>query len=199
MPPTKQVLYIEDSVTSQLIMRRVLKDVGELTIATTLKAGRALLETRTFDLMVTDFVFPEGDALPLIEFARTKTSTVSMPIIVVSGTLDGVVLSRVLKAGVNEALPKPLNNTTFRELAIRMLTDPYVRTEKTTINEVLCLVWQSQGVFHEYSPDLNLTVTGATKLEAGERMAAAIRQHHENGGGFGTLSHAGVYTHYLKT
>ena len=95
----KQVLYVEDSATSQLLMRKYLAGMCELTITPSLRTATTLLAERSFYLLISDFLFPEGDAIDLIQLTRKAESSKVMPIIVVSGSMDGALLSRVLKAG----------------------------------------------------------------------------------------------------
>ena len=59
----KRVLYAEDSTTSQLLMRRLLANLCELTITSTLAQAEIALLSQPYDLLITDFLFPEGDTL----------------------------------------------------------------------------------------------------------------------------------------
>lgn len=170
----KQVLYVEDSATSQLLMRKYLAGICELTITPSLRMAVSLLGERQFDLLISDFLFPEGDALDLIQQARKTDALKAMPIIVISSSMDGALLSRVLKAGANEGLSKPLNTAEFRNVVTRMLNEPYVRSMERAISSVTCFQWASRGVIFQYCPELNLTVSGQTKDEVSRQMQAAL-------------------------
>ena len=193
----KHVLYVEDSGIARLLMRKCLSDLCDITMVSTLQAGFQALQEQQFDLLIADFVFPEGDALDLIEHARQSASWEKFPIIVVSSTMDRMLLNRVLKVGANEALPKPLITETFRALVERMLHDPYVRAPKDVVNGVSCFQWRANGLFHQYCPELNLAVSGATRSEAAQRMKALLKEHSEKGTPLGATSQEAVVVHMV--
>ena len=193
----KPVLYVEDSATAQLIMRKCLGALCELTIVSTLAGALQWLGERPFDLLITDFLFPEGDALGLIEHTRRTQRWDKLPIIVVSASMDRMLVSRVLRAGANEALCKPLIPEEFRALIARMLEAPYLRSPGAAVNGVSCFQWRADGRFHQYCPELNLAVSGATKAEAASRMKTQLHEHAERGVALGAISHETVVTHVV--
>ena len=75
-------------------------------------------------MLITDFLFPKGDVLGLIEQVRKTKAWDKLPIVVVSASRDRMLVSRVLKAGANEALCKPLIPEEFRQLIKCMLSSP---------------------------------------------------------------------------
>lgn len=194
----KRVLYVEDSAMAQLLMRKCLSGLCETTIVSTLPAAFETLKAGHFDLVITDFLFPEGDALDFIEHARQSESCEKLPIIVVSSSMDCMLVNRVLKAGANEALPKPLIAATFQALVERMLRAPYVRAPKDAVNGVSCFQWRAGGRFHQYCPELHVAVSGATKAEAAHRMKAVLHERSEKGVELGAVSHEGIVTHMVR-
>ena len=88
-----EVLYVEDSTTSQMLMRRFLEGIAELTIASSLEAALQLLRERRFDLMVADYNFPEGNSLQLIQYVRSAPMHHQMPVIVVSSSMGAPMLT----------------------------------------------------------------------------------------------------------
>jgi len=194
----KQVLYVEDSATSQLLMRKYLAGLCELTITPSLRMAMVLLAERNYDLLVSDFLFPEGDALDLIQNTRKADLTKAMPIIVVSGSMDGALLSRVLKAGANEGMSKPLATAEFRTVVLRMLEAPYVRSLEHAICSVTCFQWATRGVVYQFSPELNLTFSGPTKDDVTNRMLAALRERLAQGGELGYTNHEMVVSHVVQ-
>jgi len=194
----KQVLYVEDSATSQLLMRKYLAGMCELTVTPSLRMAMSLLAERNFDLLVTDFLFPEGDALDLMQQVRKTDATKTMPIVVVSSSMDGALLGRVLKAGANEGMSKPLATAEFRSVVMRMLDAPYVRSLEHEICSVACFQWVSRGVISQFCPELNLTVSGPTKGEVTQRMLAALQERLARGGDIGYTTHEAVVTHVVQ-
>lgn len=194
----KQVLYVEDSATSQLLMRKYVTGMCELTITPSLRMALSLLTERKFDLLIADFLFPEGDALDLIQYLRKAEETKDMPIIVISGSMDGALLSRVLKAGANEGLSKPLATNEFRAVVTRMMTEPYVRSMERAICSVTCFQWSLRGSVAQFCPELNLLYTGATKDEVSKQMLAGLQERMAQGADVGYTNHEMVVTHVVQ-
>jgi len=194
----KQVLYVEDSATSQLLMRKYLASICELTITPSLRMAVSLVAEHKFDLLISDFLFPEGDALDLLQHVRRSEATKAMPIVVVSSSMDGALLSRVLKAGANEGLSKPLATAEFRSVVTRMLEEPYVRSMESAICSVSCFQWATRGAISQFCPELNLTVTGPTKEDVSARMLAALKEKLGQGIDLGYTNHEMVVTHVVQ-
>jgi CheY-like chemotaxis protein len=70
-----EVLYVEDSSTSQILMKKYLEGMAALTLAPTLDAAIQLLRERRFNLMIADYHFPEGNSLQLIQYVRSRWSS----------------------------------------------------------------------------------------------------------------------------
>jgi CheY-like chemotaxis protein len=195
----KNVLYVEDSVTSQSLMRKHLNGVCELVVTASLPKAAALLEERDFALLIADFLFPEGDATELIRQVRRTSRHSSMPIIVVSSSMDRLLLSEVLQAGANDALAKPLRNQEIRSLVATMLEKPYQRRLEHETMGVCCLQWQKAGRFFQHCPETGLTVEGATKEEVAHRMQLALEAKARQGAKLGRATDVTLITHLIKT
>lgn len=177
----KRILYIEDSVTSQLIVRRILSDSHQVDIAPTPGAAGPLLEANSYDLVITDFLFPQGDAFDLIVPLRQAKSAMQLPIIAVSGSMDAALVNRLLKAGVNACLCKPLKPLEFQAFVERMLAAPFVEGYENTVSTVNCFQWFQQGTYHEYCPELKLHLTGTDRNELSHRMQLQLHEHASRG------------------
>jgi CheY-like chemotaxis protein len=194
----KAILYAEDSAMSQILMRRYVGDAGELTISTTLGEADALLKENRYDLLITDYMFPEGDSLDLIISTRRRFTTIELPIIVVSGSMDRLLLSRVLKAGANDGFPKPLRAVDFNEVVNRMLAQPYVRSSEHGAIDVRCFQWTADGLYYQFNPDLGLTTSGHTKEEASAKMLAALQASVVSGTVPGNTNRHGMTSHIIE-
>jgi CheY-like chemotaxis protein len=195
----KNVLYVEDSVTSQLLMRKHLEGACELVVTASLRKAAALLEERDFALLIADFLFPEGDTTELIRQVRRTPRLSSMPIIVVSSSMDGLLLSRVLHAGANDALAKPLKTQEIRSMVTTMLETPYRRRLEHEMLGVCCLQWQKAERFFQHCPEIGLTVEGSTKEEVAGKMQAALEVAARQGTSLGQTAHETLITHVVKT
>ena len=194
-----EVLYVEDSTTSQILMRRFLEGIAELTIASSLEAALQLLREHRFDLMVADYNFPEGNSLQLIQFVRSAPMHHKMPVIVVSSSMGAPMLTRILKIGANDGLAKPLKPADFRATVVRMLAKPYVRHLEHPVVDVSCFQWRSSQGIHQFCPELNLTITGPTSEDVAERMRAALQQHGAGDGKMGNIAEELIVRHMVDS
>jgi two-component system, chemotaxis family, chemotaxis protein CheY len=194
----KQVLYVEDSATSQLLMRKYMLSTCELTITPSPRAGLSLTTERSFDLVVTDYLFPDGDALDLITQLRRTKDHRQLPVVVVSSSMDATLLNRVLRAGANDGMAKPLPTAEFRAMIEQMLTEPYIRTPEKSITSVPCFQWMLRGEYHEFCPELSLHLTGADRDDVSRRMSLAVREKIAGGTSLGFVTHEKTVTHVVQ-
>jgi CheY-like chemotaxis protein len=195
----KRVLYVEHSTTAQLLMRRCLADLCEVTAANTLAVAFRLWDERNFDLLITDFLFREGDVFELIEHVRQTASWEQVPIVILSSSIDRILTTRMIRAGANETSPKPFASDEFRMLIKRLLASPYVRTVKETAQGVTCFQWKASGLVHQYCPELHLAVSARTKTEASQKMKALLEEHHAKGAPMGMISQESTVTHVVRS
>lgn len=194
----KRILYIEDSVTSQAIVKRILSGTHDLTIAPTPRAGNVLLDQNTYDLVITDFLFPQGDALDLIVPLRQKKSPTELPIIAISGSMDAALVNRLLKAGVNACLAKPLKPTEFFSFVERMLGEPFIESYQNTVSTVNCFQWFARGEYHEYCPELEQHLSGTDRNEVSNRMLALLLEHSGKGSPLGFTTQERVRSYLVQ-
>jgi CheY-like chemotaxis protein len=195
-----EVLYVEDSTTSQILMKKYLEGIASLTLAPSLDAAIHLLRERRFKLMIADYNFPEGNSLQLIQHVRTSPIHHQMPVIVISSSMDGPMLTRILRAGANDGQAKPIRVPEFRALVIQMLSAPYVRSLDHPVVDVTCFQWRSHLGVHEFCPELNLMVTGPTREDVVDRMRAAHQQHcGQEGVALGNISDELIVRHMIHS
>jgi CheY-like chemotaxis protein len=194
-----EVLYVDHSTTSQVLMRKYLEGLASLTLASSLDAALQLLRDHQFKLMIAGYDFAERNALELIQFVHTSPAHHQMPVIVISSSMDESLLTRILRAGANDGMSKPLRVEEFRAMVTRMLCAPYVRKLEHSVIDVACLQWRSNPGFSQFCPDLNLTVTGATREEVSARMCAALQEHSRRKGvPLGITSNETIVRHEVR-
>ena len=156
----KQIRYVEDSTTSQWVLKQKLAKLADITNAVSLAEGRALLDRKHFDLVILDWSLPDGTSIRLISEIRAQYSTTQLPIILVSSSLDKIMTSQALQAGANECKVKPIAWAEFTELAKQMIEKPYVND---LVNSGAVVTWiegYTNGQFWLYCPEANLLVRG---------------------------------------
>ncbi|MFA5264225.1 MAG: response regulator [Opitutaceae bacterium] len=107
-PHSIRVLLIEDSPSQAVIVRDALSKWKyhsfELTHATTVTAGLALLDTSTFDVCLLDLTLP--DSIGEETFEKVYGSSPELPIVVLTSLEDEDVGDRLVQAGAQEFLLK---------------------------------------------------------------------------------------------
>lgn len=194
----KRILYIEDSFASQLIFQRMFLDEYELLIAATPRLANVLLETNQVDLIVTDYLFPQDDAFNVITPQRQLHSALELPIIAVSGSMDQALKSRMLSAGVNACVGKPLLKSEFRSLVSRMLSNPFVESGSHDIVTAYCFQWVQDGACHEYCPEVGLHLTGSNRVEVSNRMQEQLHERWTQGATLGRITQERTHAYILR-
>jgi len=146
-----EVLYVEDSTTSQILMRRFLEGIAELTIASSLEAALQLLREHRFDLMIADYNFPEGiHSSSSIRSQRPMHH--KMPVIVVSSSM-GHHADQDLEDRRQRRIDETLKPADFRATVTRMLAAPYIRRLEHPVVDVSCFQWRSSLGIHQFCPN----------------------------------------------
>lgn len=99
------VLFVEDNKLDQLSFARSAKKKiynFSYMIAKNIEKAKQLLDSNSFDCIVSDYMLPDGTALDVISYAA------STPVIVVSGTGKKEVITKTLEAGAVEFISKEI-------------------------------------------------------------------------------------------
>ncbi len=184
----KRILYVEDSVTAQRIFQRMFSPPHEVLIAATSSAAKALLDQAAFDLVVCDYLLAQGDAFDVITPVRMRSSPELLPIIAVSGSMDQALTARLLAAGANACVRKPLHNEDFRALVDGMLDHAYVQAGRSDVLTTACFQWVEQGQYHEFNPETGAHLRGSDRAEVSRRMLTMLRESRRNGTVLGQIT-----------
>lgn len=171
------VLYIEDSRTFQRLMTKYLPDEYSLTMVDNLTAGWEAVQSSKFDLVISDFMFPQGDAFELIFQIRHRLSPQQLPIIVLTSVADRFLISKLFVAGVNATIAKPPNVPDFRTLVSRMINDPWVQRPDFPCEDAHLITWGTADEYTVFCPNLNFFARGNSAQAALDAMQSRIRQH----------------------
>ncbi|WP_162944487.1 PAS domain S-box protein [Flavisolibacter nicotianae] len=103
----KKILLVEDNLVNQKVTYMMLHKAGMLVdIANHGKEAVELLETRTYDLVITDLQMPQMDGFQTAAFIRNKLH-LDVPIIAMTASALRNEKDRCLQIGMNEYLTKP--------------------------------------------------------------------------------------------
>lgn len=108
MPQT--ILVVEDNDRNRRLMRIVLKAKGyEVMEATTGKEALDYLSTQTPDLILMDIQLPRTDGLTLTKEIKSNAQTKDIPIIAVTAYAMKGDKERMLEAGCDDYISKPID------------------------------------------------------------------------------------------
>jgi DNA-binding response OmpR family regulator len=111
-PIGKTVLLVEDDVWLRHIMAELLADDGyQVREAATGTQALKLVDEQTPDAIVLDLNLPELSGLDVLHELRTGKHLLSLPVIVMSGTLDGEIRQRLSRPSerADEVFEKPVD------------------------------------------------------------------------------------------
>lgn len=98
-----KVLFVEDNKLDQLFLSRLIKSENypfKFTFATSVEKATQLLKNRSFDIVITDYMLPDGSAMDLL------TLGTKLPMLVVTGSDSDQVRTQVFAAGAHECVAK---------------------------------------------------------------------------------------------
>jgi len=111
-----RILIIEDEVTLNKMLAEGLKEFGyQSDVTETLKDGEYYLDIRNYDLVLMDWMLPDGNSVDIIGDIKAKTPKTQ--VIVLSARDDNESEIEALKAGADDYIRKPFD---FDVLAARL-------------------------------------------------------------------------------
>lgn len=110
----KQVLIVDDSSTSRMIIQRCVEMAAlEYSVFVQAENGMealALLRERDdFNLILTDINMPKMDGQTFIKLLKNDLKTRKIPVVVISSIADGAFIDELLSIGVVAVIKKPVS------------------------------------------------------------------------------------------
>jgi two-component system OmpR family response regulator len=103
-----RILIIEDEVTLNKMLAEGLKEFGyQSDVVETLKDGEYYLDIRNYDLVLMDWMLPDGNSVDIIGDIKTKTPKTS--VIVLSARDDNDSEIEALRSGADDYIRKPFD------------------------------------------------------------------------------------------
>jgi two-component system cell cycle response regulator DivK len=119
----KYVYIIEDDPKNMKLFKAILKKVKKIEIKTAMegKKGLEMIENGNPDLIILDIKLPEISGTEICKRLRKQKKFKDVPIIAVTAYAMNGDQERILKAGFNEYLTKPIKINNFRKTINRYL------------------------------------------------------------------------------
>lgn len=148
----KNILVVDDNITSLTTLRTILEGVFEVCLAKSPEIGMTILDTRRIDMILLDMEMPQVSGLDFLKVIRKTPAFYRIPVIIVSshGTADTIIEAK--KAGAQDFVVKPINpkallekvNATFKMTPRRISRDALLR--QIAILESACKMGKSARV-----------------------------------------------------
>lgn len=111
-----RILFCEDNPTIRRLLAVALRGTPhEVEIAADGAEGLRLAEVMTPDLIVTDISMPDMDGFALVAAVRRHPRLKSVPVLVMSATMEKDKLESLLAQGANGYLTKPFSPQSLRD------------------------------------------------------------------------------------
>ena len=175
-----RILIIEDSHAYQRIFAKHLDGMGTFAMANSCKEALALVAREKFDLVISDFLLPDGDAKEVIIELRKTYKPDQVPVIVVTSLYDKYLARELYTIGVNFSMPKVLGHE-FRAAIQDILTTRKVVMPTSSVQAITVFSWHTRDRHYCYSPQARHLSEGESEEAALNHMKEWIRVHLRSG------------------
>ncbi len=112
-----KILIVDDFSTMRRIIKNLLRDLGfnNTAEADDGKTGLPMLQSGSYDFLVTDWNMPGMSGIDLLKAVRSDESLKSMPVLMVTAESKRDQIVEAAQAGVNGYIVKPFTATTLKE------------------------------------------------------------------------------------
>ncbi|WP_375342112.1 sigma-54-dependent transcriptional regulator [Nitrosomonas sp. Nm84] len=129
--PSPVILIVDDEPDIIELLELTLARMGmDVSSAKSISEAKILLQSRRFQLCLTDMRLPDGDGLDLVKFIANHCSDLPVAVITAYSTTENAVAA--LKAGAFDYLSKPVSLKQLRDLVKSALSLPPVLTESAS-------------------------------------------------------------------
>lgn len=108
---TTKLLYIEDNLSNNLLMERILENRPEIQLISAMQGrmGLELAKQHQPDLICLDLHLPDINGDEVLKILRSQPSTSSIPVAMISADATPGQIDRLMAAGANAYFTKPLD------------------------------------------------------------------------------------------
>ena len=139
-----------------------------------------ILESHDIALILIDYTLEDGNGIEFSRKVKRSSAHRNTPILLLSASLTNDLSYFAMRSGINQSRRKPLSPAELRELISTQLTSPFVEAVQRPYFALGCIAWEYEGVYNQYSPDLNQTVHDDTAEGAHDKMDKLLRKHCRN-------------------
>lgn len=132
------ILVIDDNASNRdLLTRQLARDGHAVEAAASGPEGLALLESRSFDLVLLDVMMPEMSGFEVLSKLKLDPRSVEIPVIMISALDEMDSIVRCIEAGAVDYLPKPFAPALLRARIRASLENKLLRDRERAMMEEL--------------------------------------------------------------
>jgi CheY-like chemotaxis protein len=120
-PANRKILYIEDNLSNLTLIEQMLEERPEIELLTAMqgKVGLDLARQHSPDLILLDVHLPDLDGREVISELKSSDTTRDIPVVVISADATTRQIDRLMTAGADTYLTKPLDVVDFFQVLDR--------------------------------------------------------------------------------
>jgi PAS domain S-box-containing protein len=125
LTPSRTILYIEDNVSNLRLIERIISDRPQVRLLSAMQGslGLELARDHLPDLILLDLHLPDIGGDEALRRLREDPATRTIPVVMISADATQAQIDRLLAAGANEYLTKPLDVKRFLQV-VETTLDP---------------------------------------------------------------------------
>ncbi len=170
------LLHIDKSKIARNLLAKGLDSIANISGVGTLAEARQAIADGNFNFFILDNELPDGDGLTFAEEIRKHPDHTKTPIILYTASLNNELEYRAMEAGINEGLHKPIDMFEMMQHVVKQIELPHVKRVQRQLLQLTCFSWKANGKYHEYSPDLNLLLTGDDRNQLRRQMHVELEE-----------------------
>jgi CheY-like chemotaxis protein len=123
LTPSRTILYIEDNLSNLRLIERIISDRPQIRLLSAMQAslGLELARDHLPDLILLDLHLPDMAGEEALRRLREDPRTRTIPVVMISADATQAQINRLLAAGADEYLTKPLDVARFLQTVEAML------------------------------------------------------------------------------
>jgi len=139
------ILIADDNKEIVLGLKKLLEENGfDVTAAHTLSQARASLDTQNFDLIVLDWLFPDGSGVSFLQEERRLQ--LKTPVLMLSSKSEAADKAEALDAGADDYMHKPFSHIEFMARVRALLRREGTQKQTKVTIDNLCVDFATRAV-----------------------------------------------------
>lgn len=170
------LLHVDKSKIARNLLSQGLDAIANITGVGSLAEAREAIKAGRYNFFIFDYELPDGNGLELAAELRALPEHEKTPIILYTASLNNELAYQAMQAGINEGLAKPMNGIDLMRHVVDQIELPHVKHVRRQLLQLTCFSWNAHGKHYEYSPDLNLLLSGDDKQALRVQMHTALEE-----------------------